>query len=52
MSPFDYAEAEQIVQDWVELAIGLTKEELRTLDMLILMQEGSRKPKTADRMAA
>lgn len=52
MSPFDYVEAEQIVHDWVELAMGLTAEELRTLDMLILMQEGGRKPKTADRKAA
>lgn len=51
-APFDYAEGEQIVKDWVELAMGLTADELRTLDMLILMQEGGRKPKTADRMAA
>jgi DSF synthase len=51
-APFDYAEGRQIVKDWVELAMGLTAEELRTLDMLILMQEGGRKPKTADRMAA
>lgn len=51
-APFDYEEASRIVDDWVELAMGLSDAELRTLDMLILMQEGGRKPKPADRMAA
>lgn len=35
----DHAEGVRIVEDWVETAMCLTAEELRTMDMLILMQE-------------
>jgi len=51
-APFDLAEATLVVGDWVELAMGLSAAELRTLDMLILMQEGNRNPKPAERMVA
>ena len=51
-APFDLDEARLVVEDWVELAIGLSPAELRTLDMLILMQEGNRNPKPAERKVA
>jgi DSF synthase len=43
MSSLDYNEGLRIVGDWVELAMKLTAEERRTLDMLIMMQTGSTK---------
>ena len=39
--PLDFAELLQVVEDWVELALGLTPSELRVMDMLISMQYGS-----------
>lgn len=38
IAPLDYNEGLHIVNDWVELARNLSAEELRTLDMLIMMQ--------------
>jgi DSF synthase len=38
-SAIDYAEGVQVVEDWVELAMALSPEELRTMEMLILMQK-------------
>ena len=35
----DRAEGVRIVEDWVETAMCLSAEELRTMDMLILMQQ-------------
>lgn len=35
----DHAEGMRVVEDWVETAMCLTSEELRTMDMLIMMQE-------------
>ena len=35
----DHAEGVRIVEDWVETAMCLSAEELRTMDMLIMMQE-------------
>lgn len=43
-APLDYVEGMQIVEDWVELAMQLSSEEKRALDMLIMMQEGGRQP--------
>jgi DSF synthase len=37
-SPLDLAELQQVVEDWVELALGLNSEALRVMDMLISMQ--------------
>nr|WP_314622978.1 crotonase/enoyl-CoA hydratase family protein [uncultured Noviherbaspirillum sp.] len=37
-SPLDLAELQQVVEDWVELALGLKPEALRVMDMLISMQ--------------
>jgi DSF synthase len=37
-SPLDRVEGVRIVEDWVETAMRLTAEELRTMDMLIMMQ--------------
>lgn len=37
-SPLDRVEGVRIVEDWVETAMRLSAEELRTMDMLILMQ--------------
>ena len=45
-APLDYIEGLQIVEDWVELAMNLSKEEQRALDMLIMMQEGGRQPRS------
>jgi DSF synthase len=38
-SHFDYAEGVQVVEDWVELAMDLSAEELRTMEMLVLLQK-------------
>jgi DSF synthase len=38
--PLDLAELQQVVEDWVELALRLTPRELRVMDMLISMQYG------------
>ena len=38
--PLDRHELQQVVEDWVELALRLTPEELRVMDMLISMQTG------------
>lgn len=35
----DHAEGVRIVEDWVETAMCLSPEELRSMDMLIMMQE-------------
>ena len=43
-APLDYNEGVRVVNDWVELATKLTRDELRSLDMLIMMQQGSKKP--------
>lgn len=45
-APLDYIEGLQIVEDWVELAMNLSSEEKRALDMLIMMQEGGRQPRS------
>jgi DSF synthase len=37
-SPLDRVEGVRIVEDWVETAMRLSAEELRTMDMLIMMQ--------------
>ena len=39
--PLDLQELQQVVEDWVELALRLTPEELRVMDLLIGMQYGS-----------
>jgi DSF synthase len=39
-APLDYAELKKVVDEWVEVAIGLSDEELRVMDMLIMMQKG------------
>lgn len=39
-SPFDLVELRQVVEDWVELALGLGPDALRVIDMLISMQYG------------
>jgi DSF synthase len=43
ISPLDYSEGMRIVNDWVDLAMHLSPDERRTLDMLILMQTASGK---------
>jgi DSF synthase len=40
--PLNLQELQQVVEDWVELALRLTPEELRVMDMLISMQYGSK----------
>lgn len=37
-APLDRAEGVRVVEDWVETAMCLSAEELRTMDMLIMMQ--------------
>jgi DSF synthase len=39
-SPLDYEVLSAVVNEWVELAMNLRPEELRVMDMLILMQDG------------
>lgn len=41
-APLDHIECMRIVEDWVELAMALSGEEARSLNMLIMMQEGGR----------
>lgn len=38
-SRVDYAEGVQVVEDWVELAMSLSAEELRTMEMLVMLQK-------------
>lgn len=37
-APFNYDEGVRVVEDWVETAMSLSAEEIRTMEMLILMQ--------------
>jgi DSF synthase len=47
LDPLDYSEMLTVVDDWVELALKLSEEELRVMDMLIMMQQGTqRSPRT------
>lgn len=48
-TPLDRAEGRRIVEDWVETAMQLSPEEMRTMEMLILMQqrEASAPPRQA-----
>lgn len=41
MTPLDYSELSKVVVEWVELAMNLSNEELRVMDMLIMMQESN-----------
>jgi DSF synthase len=41
ISPIDYSELSTVVDEWVEVAMGLGEEELRVMDMLIKMQRGT-----------
>ena len=50
-APLDHVECMRIVDDWVELAMELSGEEARSLNMLIMMQEGGRQSQI-DRKAA
>ncbi len=50
-APLNYVEGMRIVEDWVELAMNLSGEEARALDMLIMMQEGGRQPQPTLRAA-
>jgi DSF synthase len=40
MAGLDYAEGSRVVEDWVEAAMQLSPEEVRAMEMLILMQAG------------
>jgi DSF synthase len=40
IAPLDYSELLTVVDEWVDLAMGLGEEELRVMDMLIMMQGG------------
>jgi DSF synthase len=51
IAPLDYAELARVVDDWVEAAMHLTPEELRAMDMLIMMQKGPQARRTL-RLAA
>jgi DSF synthase len=51
-SPLDRVEGVRIVEDWVETAMRLSAEELRAMDMLILMQAREAVSATAARQAA
>ena len=42
VSPLDYQELLTVVEEWVEVALTLTTEELRVMEMLIRLQQGSR----------
>ncbi|MFD2271570.1 crotonase/enoyl-CoA hydratase family protein [Undibacterium arcticum] len=44
IAPLDYAELLAVVDEWVEVAMGLPAAELRVMDMLIMMQAGAHKP--------
>ncbi|MBL8261530.1 MAG: enoyl-CoA hydratase/isomerase family protein [Xanthomonadaceae bacterium] len=41
MAPLDYIEGMRIVDDWVELAMRLSPAELRSMEMLIMMQSSA-----------
>lgn len=43
LSPLDYQELLTVVDEWVELAMTLTTEELRVMEMLIRLQQGSQR---------
>lgn len=43
LAPLDYAEMLTVVEEWVEVAIKLSNEELRVMEMLIMMQNGAQK---------
>ena len=45
LAPLDYAELLTVVDEWVEVAMGLGAAELRVMDMLIMMQNGARESK-------
>lgn len=51
-SPLDRVEGVRIVEDWVETAMRLSAEELRAMDMLILMQAREAVSASATRQAA
>lgn len=40
LAPLDYTELSTVVDEWVDLALALSDEELRVMDMLIMMQQG------------
>lgn len=40
----DHAEGRQVVEDWVETAMQLSADEVRAMEMLILMQDGETRP--------
>jgi len=42
VSPLDYQELLTVVEEWVEVAMALTSEELRVMEMLIRLQQGTR----------
>lgn len=42
MAALDYSELTKVVEEWVELAMQLSEEELRVMDMLIMMQKSPR----------
>lgn len=44
-SPLNYEEGVLVVEDWVELAMGLTQQELRNMEMLIMLQKSDSSPK-------
>lgn len=50
-SAFDYEEGVQVVQDWVELAMSLSADELRTMEMLMMFQKTEVPAATAARIA-
>lgn len=51
-SPLDRVEGVRIVEDWVETAMRLSAEELRAMDMLILMQAREAATASSARQAA
>lgn len=46
LDPLDYSEMLTVVDDWVDLALKLSEEELRVMDMLIMMQNGTQQSTT------
>jgi DSF synthase len=46
LDPLDYSEMLTVVDDWVELALNLSEDELRIMDMLIMMQQGTQQSTT------
>ncbi len=47
LTKLDYTEMHTVVNEWVDLALKLSDEELRMMDMLIMMQHGSQRAVTA-----